>query len=267
LDGDFAVSAPLYVLPTGSGRVHINEIVPAPAADHNLDADPNLLRLLDPAGVEADRLDWGGSPAPGRSLSRYPDGQSWVWHTPATPGQPNQPAPPEAPAAPPKQNEDAPAPSNAQSIPLLTLDPVDFAKFKGLQVVVELRVQVTAPPGLFNSSIYVADPVPDPTGSMLAFAGSGIHVYLRNGHFPPLQEGEWIKVRGRLDSFRGEMELELRSGGQVQRLEIGAPLLPAPVASSDIGEKLEGRLVTFTGVVSGWQGDSLYLADPMSPTA
>ena len=42
---------------------------------------------------------------------------------------------------------------------------------------------------------------------------------------------------------------------------------PLPVTTRDIGEALEGRLVTFTGVVSKWQGDSIYLSDPMQPDA
>ncbi len=37
---------------------------------------------------------------------------------------------------------------------------------------------------------------------------------------------------------------------------------PLPVTVGDIAEPLEGRLVTFSGVVTGWQGDSIYLGDP-----
>jgi hypothetical protein len=43
------------------------------------------------------------------------------------------------------------------------------------------------------------------------------------------------------------------------------PLRPLPVTVADIGEALEGRLVTFHGVVSGWQGDSILLVDPARP--
>jgi hypothetical protein len=34
---------------------------------------------------------------------------------------------------------------------------------------------------------------------------------------------------------------------------------------ADIGESLEGRLVSFSGIVSGWQGDSIFLSDPNQP--
>lgn len=50
-------------------------------------------------------------------------------------------------------------------------------------------------------------------------------------------------------------------------LDHGLPLQPLPVIVADIGESLEGRLVTVTGEVSGWQGDSIFLIDPTIPEA
>ena len=111
---------------------------------------------------------------------------------------------------------------------------------------------VVAPPGLFNHSIYVADPAGDGT-----VAGIGINVYLRRGDFPPLEEGDLVQVRGRFDSFRGEMELALAAPDLIWRVASGTPLQPLSVRAAEIGESLEGRLVTFTGVITGWQGDSL----------
>ena len=63
------------------------------------------------------------------------------------------------------------------------------------------------------------------------------------------------------------MELQLESPTQVWRLDSGVPLQPLPIAAAEVGESLEGRLVTFTGVVSGWQGDSIFLVDPVHPEA
>jgi hypothetical protein len=76
-----------------------------------------------------------------------------------------------------------------------------------------------------------------------------------------MQEGDWVLVRGVLQSFRGEMEVSVDQADQVWRYAPGAPLLPLEVGVAEIGESLEGRLVAFTGSVSGWQGDSIYLAD------
>ena len=121
---------------------------------------------------------------------------------------------------------------------------------------------VTAPPGLFNNTIYVADPAPGVDGPL---AGIGVNVYLGKGEFPDLQEGDRVRVRGRFDSFRGEMELQVAASDQIWPTAHMTPLLPLPVTPLMIGESLEGRLVTLRGVVSGFQGDSIFLIDPAQP--
>ena len=74
-------------------------------------------------------------------------------------------------------------------------------------------------------------------------------------------------MKGRTHSFRGEFEVLLDSPEQIWRLDAGTPLAPLRVTPAAIGETLEGRLVTFDGVVVKWQGDSIYLADPAQPEA
>ena len=333
-DGDFAVTAPIYVLPaTGAARVVINEVLPAPGDDHNgdgaIDSDDEYIelynpsdqplslvgwqlsdvtgdaspsrrftfgpgryiggrswlllrrietrinlnnaddhvRLLTPTGAEHDRIAWGQSPRKGLSLSRLSDGGRWREREP-TPGQSNGPAP--------NENNDEDDDNVVYEPPPVRLSPthgqadgpigsIAHAKLAGLEMWVEFRAVVTAPPGLFNATIYVADPVPDHTTGPIA--GIGINVYLRNGEFPPLAEGDRVVVRGLLRSFRGEMELQLAAPDQIGLLSTGALLQPLPVAIGEIGESVEGRLVTFTGSVSGWQGDSILLIDPAQPNA
>ena len=235
--------------------------------------DGGVVRLLDPEGVERDRIAWDANLARGRSMARLPDGGAWVWNADATPGRPNantgvddfmpwpnQPAPPdvERPASPPALPTLEPTHGQAGGPP----GSIAQSKLAGLEAWVELRAVVVAPPGLFGSSIYVADI----TGDGVT-AGIGINVYLRRGEYPPLAAGDVVLLRGRFDSFRGEMELVLDTAEQIWRIEGGAPLQPLPVRVRDIGEALEGRLVTFSGVVSGWQGDSIYLVDPADPLA
>ncbi|MCB0079744.1 MAG: lamin tail domain-containing protein, partial [Caldilineaceae bacterium] len=138
------------------------------------------------------------------------------------------------------------------------------AKLVGLDRWVEFRAVVIAPPGLFNNSMYVAEPAPNPESPL---AGLGINVYLRSGNFPALQEGDWVLIRGMVDTFRGEMEVLLQEPGQIWRIGPDDPLQPLPIAVAEIGESLEARLVTFEGVVQGWSRDSIYLSDPSAPDA
>lgn len=141
-------------------------------------------------------------------------------------------------------------------------------KLRGLNEWVEFRAQVTVPPGYFNSAIYVAEPARLDDGTELAIAGLGIQVYLhRGGVFAPLAEGDWVLVRGKLGTHRGEMEVRVDHPDQVQRIGPGLPLQPLITTPAAVGESLEGRLITVRGSVVRWQGDSIYLADADDPAA
>lgn len=246
----------------------------------SLNNENEYVRLLNPAGEEVDRIGWATAPSRGASLSRLPDGESWQPGN-GTPGQANRAFSGERAYAPPtatptvvrkidEREDDYRTPTPVRLPPTYgqaggAPGSIAQAKLAGLEAWVEFRGVVTAPPGLFNASIYVADPAPDPING--PYAGIGINVYLRNGLFPTLAEGDWVRVRGQLRTFRGEMELWLTSANDLWRLEHRPPLQPLPVQVAEIGETLEGRLITLTGEVSGWQGDSIFLVDPANPAA
>ncbi|MEZ4865381.1 MAG: lamin tail domain-containing protein [Caldilineaceae bacterium] len=335
-DGDFAVTAPLRVLPAPGGAVILNEVLPAPGHDHNgdgainsddefvelfnpgdqplslvgwqlsdvagdeaptrrftfgpgryigggehlvlyrtetgvsLNNEADHIRLLNDTGEAIDQIGWEKSPRGGRSLSRLPDAGAWQEGI-ATPGQPNRAGADSSS----NQSNSNNRHERDDEPPPVRLEPtygqvggapgsIAQSKLSGLDAWVEFRAVVTAPPGLFNASIYVADPAP--TSPMGPYAGISLNVYLWHGAFPSLVEGDRVGVRGLLQSFRGEMEIVLENPEQIWRIEGGAPLEPLPVTLAEIGESLEGRLVTFTGAVSGWQGDSIILSDPADPT-
>jgi hypothetical protein len=219
--------------------------------------ESGVVRLLDPAGVERDRIAWEPTLVRGRSVARIPDGGSWVWGANPTPGEanahhsdPGEPTP--APSQPPAEEAGRPDATAGQAGG--PPGSIAQAKLAGLNAEVEFRAVVVAPPGLFADNIYVADVAADGVT-----AGIGINVYLRQGDYPPLAAGDRVLLRGRLDSFRGETELVLTNPQQIWRIEGGPALLPLAVQPGDIGEALEGRLVTLRGAVTGWQRDSLYL--------
>lgn len=332
-DGDFAVTAPIQIALETDGVVLLNEVLPAPAVDHNedgkidgddefielynpgtqpvslagwqlsdntgdanparrfvfpagsilqggeylllwrqaswinLNIESDFVRLLRPDGTEADFVGWGERPPRTRSLSRFPDGQAWINDARVTPGLPNDRV--ILPAA--RSSEGggggpAPDAQHSRYTPIRSggwVGTVAGAKPWGLKVFVEFDAIVTVPPGLFGRTIYVADPADSTQGPI---AGSGIHLYLAQGEYPPLQEGDRIRVGGVLSSYRGELELYVREPSQIIYLGSGPSLRPLATTAAAIGEPLEGRLVTFQGIVTGWQEDSIYLADPAQPT-
>jgi hypothetical protein len=233
--------------------------------------DGGVVRLLDPHGAERERIAWDDGLTRGRSVARIPDGGDWVWSADATPGTANTNtgvnnfAPwPSAPPPAPSNNAPLPNPAVEATAGQTGGPPGSIAqsKLSGLGAWVEFRAVVVAPPGLFNSSIYVADITDDGVT-----AGIGVNVYLRRGEYPPLEAGDLVLLRGRLDSFRGETELILDTPDQIWRIAGGGVLQPFVTRPRAIGESLEGRLITFRGVVTGWQSDSIFLSDPEDPDA
>ena len=219
----------------------------------SLNDKKDYVRLLDPDGNEVDRIAWetwvdagvtletGVSPLPvppsssgGSSSGGSSSSRSFSPDIPSTEGQAG-----------------GPPGSLAQ------------AKLAGLTRWVEFDAVVTAPPGLYNASFYVADPAPDIAAG--PYAGIGIQVYLRNGVPPPLVEGERVRLRGELRSFRGEMELFLERPDQIWPLGQIALLEPLPVEMSEINESVEGQLVSLRGTVGGFSRDSIFLVDPANP--
>lgn len=329
-DGDFAVTAPLRVLPNQPTQIWINEVLPVPLVDFNGDGltdtgdeyvelfnagpapislagwhledrpleTPHLRRrfqlgpqhylpvgghlliwsresgiglnnsrerveLSDAQGVIVDYVEWERSPGANITYSRVPNGATWrIWSP--TPGQDNgvfvvtEPSP----TPPPWAVAKSAAPGTPGGEAVSTLGSVTQAKLAGLEQPVRFTGIVVAPPGLFNATIYVADPAPPPNQQI---AWLGVQVYLQNGSFPALQEGDLIEIRGVMRSFRGEREIRVARPEAIWRIGPGTPLLPLPVTLAEIGEPLEGRLVTLEGVVSGWQGNSIFLNDPANP--
>ena len=218
----------------------------------SLNDKQDYVRLLDPDGNEVDHVGWETWVEPGVSL------ETGVSPPPGLPassggssggGSSSRSFSPDIPST--EGQAGGPPGSLAQ------------AKLAGLTRWVEFDAVVTAPPGLFNASFYVADPAPDIAAG--PYAGIGIQVYLRNGEPPTLVEGERVRLRGELRSFRGEMELFLERPDQIWPLERGNLLEPLPVALGEINESVEGRLVTFRGVVGGFSRDSIFLVDPANP--
>ncbi len=236
------------------------------------------IQLLDPAGRVVDRVAWQEAPGPGRALGRLTGSAEWI-SLPPSPGEPNradpgpggsgQPSEPPGESSPPAP-EPTPtplwgsgaAPGTPGGEAVGPFGSVAAAKLRPLGEWVEIRARVVVPPGLYNSAIYVADPAPAPNEHL---AWIGIQVYLRRGLFPALEEGDRVLIRGRIHSFRGEEELLVERPEDVWRIGPATPLVPLPVDPEEVGESLEGRLVTLEGVVTGWQGRSFFLATPGDP--
>jgi DNA/RNA endonuclease YhcR with UshA esterase domain len=117
----------------------------------------------------------------------------------------------------------------------------------GTKVTVE--GQVTVPPGLFSvETIYIQD------------GSGGILIYLREGTYPPLKEGDWVRIIGELRDYHGEREIRVEEGG-IEFLKDGEAVTPVEIAMAEVEEGKEGLLAETIGIVTDVEGWAFYLDD------
>jgi hypothetical protein len=119
---------------------------------------------------------------------------------------------------------------------------------EGIQAIVQ--GQVTAPPGVFGPKLmYIQD------------EGAGILVYLQEGEYPPLREGDWVQVLGETQDYHGERELKVAWGQDAQFLREDQSRTPLQIETGEVGEAREGLLVQIQGSVVDWERDAIHLDD------
>lgn len=189
-------------------------------------------RLLLPDGSVADAWSYKPAPKAGTSWARIPDGGDWNPRGIPSPGQPNQAEP-------------GPAEPGDTAIG-------DFRAWPD-GAWVSVSGYVSVPPGLFSSrTIHIQD------------ATGGVTVYLGRDDWPPLAVGQPIRLRlGTLRHRGGDLQLYLRNGWHIQAGAADVPVLLAPwaAATGQIGETMEGALVTVTGRVTALEADAFWLDD------
>ncbi|MBC8449218.1 MAG: lamin tail domain-containing protein, partial [Chloroflexi bacterium] len=216
-----------------------------------LNNDGDTARLLGPDGLLLDAFVYGASPGWDIAWSRTVDGHGiWTTDYPPSPGGSNRPPPPTAtPTATPTS---APTPTPRPGKPGVDTPihlSIETARTYPVKTWLTLEGQVTVPPPLFGRSIYIQDH----TG--------GILVYLNRGDYPPLAEGDWLRISGRLTDYHGELEVRVSRPEDMYRTAAGKPVPPRLVRSGEVNEAHEGLLVQVIAPAVRFSGQSFYLDD------
>ncbi|HNU05593.1 MAG TPA: lamin tail domain-containing protein, partial [Anaerolineae bacterium] len=242
-----------YILPAGAAIPARGYLVIFRAQSAlALDASREQLRLLYPDNSVADVMAYDTFSGYDQSWCRLPDGVGgWSRFCIESPGQPNQ-ADPSSGDSPGAGGSGGDA-GGGQPYDRFNYDLVPIAQARGLpdRSRLTLEGQVTVLPNVFDDqNIYIQDA----TGGML--------VYLRSGEWPPLSEGQWVRVNGRMDTYYGEREISLVRIDDIKTLQPAAPPAPLPIRTGEVGEAHEGRLVQLSAPVTGyWKETTLYLDD------
>ena len=248
-DGESGGPGHTYVLPGGT---HLDPgdylVIFRLASGIALDARDEWVTLTFPDDQLADQFHYTGFSGYDQSWCRLPDGTGdWTAACQESPGAANRPEPgdPGGSGGPNGGGDDLPYDRFN-----FDLVPIAHARTLPDDVKVTLEGQVTVLPDIFDDQqIYIQDA----TGGML--------VYLRSGEWPPLSEGQWIRVNGWLGTLDGEKEIKLSRIDDIKTLMAAPPPAPVAIRTGDVNEATEGLLAQITGAITGFYGDTTFYLD------
>lgn len=200
------------------------------------------VRLLDPNGAVKDSASYEDS-SEGVSFNRGDSG--WQESTTPTPGETNV----ITAAAEPSGDSSSSAPKSSGSVQgaMATVVGLDAVRSLANGTLVTTQGVVSAPPGVFGSSI-------------LYLSGSGIQVYSSQG-WPVYVAGDVIRVTGKMSSLSGERRILVRAATDVVKTGSGSLPEPHEVKTGEVSELYEGSLVAVSGAVTQTSGDIFYIDD------
>lgn len=178
------------------------------------------------------------------SFARENFSENWVWTDSPTPGYANEITEIE------QKEEDQ---DNEESVK--TKGKEIFAgsitKVKELEKGAQVQVEgwVTVEPGILGSQKFY----------ILQEKG-GIQIYSSKKDFPELQLGDYIQVTGKLSEASGEKKINTSTSEDIVVLE-PQEIVPEPIiiTNEEIGESLEGALITIEGNIVDQKGQSFYV--------
>jgi len=246
----------VYILPPGAVLpAHGYLLIFRGQSGLGLNASDEWVQLLHPDNSQADLLHYEVFSGYDQSWCRLPDGVGdWSRFCIESPGQPNQADPNNGGSSGGSSGSaGGSASGSGQPYDRFNYDLLSIAQARGLpdRARVTLEGQVTVLPDIFDDqNIYIQD------------ASGGMLVYLRSGEWPPLSEGQWVRVNGRLDTFYGEREISLVRIDDIKTMQPAAPPAPLPIRTGEVNEANEGRLAQISGAITGyWKETTLYLDD------
>ncbi len=198
-----------------------------------LNNDRDTVRLIDPASVIVSSFTYTDPVAEGVSYNRAVDGGYRLSAT-VTEGKPNV----------------------ITTLPgrgliaggRATFTSIDSIRSFKHGSIVSITGVVSAPPNVLGKNT-------------MYLAGSGVQVYLSSGTLPASPIGSHITLTGEVSSLAGETRIKVSSPADIAVTSQAEAPQPQVVKTGDIGEAVEGFLVTTAGIVTRSSGATFYIND------
>jgi len=198
--------------------------------------------LINPRGEVVSGVSYGKA-SEDIAFARQDFSDNWVWTDIPTPGATNEIRAVESEEDSSDNSESATAKKAAVVTNLLEAKKLEKGDL------VQVEGWVTVEPGILGSQKFY-----------LAQDQGGIQIYSSKKDFPELSLGDYIQVTGKLSEASGEKKINISSAEDIVILE-PQEIVPEPtiITSEEIGESLEGALVTVEGNLVDKKGSNFYL--------
>ncbi len=193
-----------------------------------------IIRLFDNQGKMRDEVSYNFAKE-GFSYNRDDSGH-WYWSDEPTPGRENIFSLKEIEG----KNRDF-----ENEFSFLSLDEIKKGE-SGLKI--ETKGIVLVEPGVLGSQIfYIGQP--------------GIQIFMYKKDFPPMKQGDYLKIKGILSESRGEKRIKVSKKEDIAFLKHQEPVKPVSYKIADLENDNLGSLVSVEGELVSQKGRSFYLDD------
>ena len=107
---------------------------------------------------------------------------------------------------------------------------------------------VSAPPGIFSDNVFY-------------ITGSGIQIYSESVDISEINIGDEVEISGRISEVGGEKRILLEKAGNLKIISRDNLVEPKIVSIADVGEAVEGHLITVEGEVAEIKDEVFFLDD------
>lgn len=198
------------------------------------------VRILYPDGTVVAEISYDDV-LEGHAYVRNDEGQ-WVWTSVLTPGEENI-------FAAPKVVQGSKTIKKSNYIKPIITTTLENIRNEDIGDKVQVTGIVAVEPGVLGSQYFYVVGSP------------GVQVYMYKKDFPDLSIGDRVEITGELSESGGETRIKTSEKSDIKKIDHAGEPQPRMAEAAEVGEPLEGWLITVNGEITELKGSYMYIDD------